>query len=303
MKTKRMFLTTLFALSCFWASAQYDRVMSNTSRDLYYDFIKSDVDTSDIMILLPGWGESTDQVRATSEIVKQGSRSYHIAIINTQADSTFYIDKKSMDYIDYVVSQLYKERKFASKIVLGGFSLGGTAVAKYLIDYESSRSTKMISSYFLIDPILDFQRLSSCCERLSIRGGARVSVSECSYINQKLNIIFNGQYNTNKRDSIDKQISIVTRNDNPQKFLKIVDTKLIIFTEIDPVWMVENRNKDLYDLNAMDCVAFFNNLKLIGNNNAELIVTKDKGYKNGNRNPHSWSIVDYNILQKYLSEN
>ena len=46
-------------------------------------------------------------------------------------------------------------------------------------------------------------------------------------------------------------------------------------------------------MNSVDLAAFINELKILGNNNSELIITYKKGYlEYGTRYPHSWRIVD-----------
>ena len=65
------------------------------------------------------------------------------------------------------------------------------------------------------------------------------------------------------------------------------------YTEPDVNWWIANRGKDYYGMNSVDKAGLINQLRILGNDNAELITTTDKGYRpNGGRHPHSWSIVD-----------
>ena len=49
----------------------------------------------------------------------------------------------------------------------------------------------------------------------------------------------------------------------------------------------------MYFLNALDQTAMIQLLNDLGNNRAEFINAFQKGYRlEGNRHPHSWSIVD-----------
>ena len=46
-------------------------------------------------------------------------------------------------------------------------------------------------------------------------------------------------------------------------------------------------------MNAIDLAALVNELRILGNERAELIVTRARGkLPDGTRHPHSWSIVD-----------
>ena len=51
---------------------------------------------------------------------------------------------------------------------------------------------------------------------------------------------------------------------------------------------------DLSDLNITDCAGYINALlKNDGKQKVELILTKDKGIRNGDqKHPHSWSIAE-----------
>ena len=46
-------------------------------------------------------------------------------------------------------------------------------------------------------------------------------------------------------------------------------------------------------MNATDLAALVNELKIMGNPEAELITTQNKGYRqDGSRHPQTWNIVD-----------
>ena len=64
---------------------------------------------------------------------------------------------------------------------------------------------------------------------------------------------------------------------------------------------METRRKDYYAMNTIDLAAMINELNILGNTNAELIITYDKGYHpDGTRHPHSWSIVDNKDLVEWF---
>jgi hypothetical protein len=56
-------------------------------------------------------------------------------------------------------------------------------------------------------------------------------------------------------------------------------------------------------MNALDAAGLVLQLQLLGNLQAELITTQGRGMRpDGNRHPHSWSIVDEKELQAWLLE-
>ena len=79
------------------------------------------------------------------------------------------------------------------------------------------------------------------------------------------------------------------------------DTPVRIYIEPDLAWRVENWNQDAYSSNVIDGTTLVNVLRLLGNTSAELMTTSGKGYRaGGQRNPHSWSIVDESELSEWL---
>jgi hypothetical protein len=71
------------------------------------------------------------------------------------------------------------------------------------------------------------------------------------------------------------------------------DIYIRAYTEPDVNWWMETRRKDYYSMNSVDLAALVNELNILGNDNAKLIITHDKGYsEDGTRHPHNWSIVD-----------
>ncbi len=81
----------------------------------------------------------------------------------------------------------------------------------------------------------------------------------------------------------------------------LIKTQVRIYNDVDPVWWIENRNVDMYDMNALDQSAMILLLQEMGNSNAEFINAFGKGYRiEGNRHPHSWSVIDADDCIKWI---
>ena len=79
-------------------------------------------------------------------------------------------------------------------------------------------------------------------------------------------------------------------------------------TDLDVNWLMNERRRDLYDWNGTDIVAMINDLKLMGNKDANVIITMGKGIKlDGTKHPHSWSIMEnkdcFNWIEKLMKNN
>lgn len=77
-----------------------------------------------------------------------------------------------------------------------------------------------------------------------------------------------------------------------------------MYTEPDVLFWMEY-TADLYSLNTLDVVFAINELRVMGNKQAELILTNGKGYRpdlGGMRMPHAWSIVDELDLADWIEQ-
>ena len=81
------------------------------------------------------------------------------------------------------------------------------------------------------------------------------------------------------------------------------NSKVRFYTEPDSLWWKENRLTDFEGTNAYAIEQIAKDLKAKNWEQFELIETKNKGYRsNGERHPHSWSIVDMYELIEWILE-
>ncbi len=81
---------------------------------------------------------------------------------------------------------------------------------------------------------------------------------------------------------------------NQTNIQTLKDCPILLISEPDIMWQMEERNRSMYDLNTLDASMLINALRLMDNKNAKLVLTNNKGYRKltGRKNPHSWSIAD-----------
>ena len=100
-----------------------------------------------------------------------------------------------------------------------------------------------------------------------------------------------------------QRLSPSSRSDTTQRAVKnLSNTPIRLYTEPDIAWWMRERGGDHSGMNALDCSAMINELNRLGNSEAMLIITENKGYRkpDNKRHPHSWSIVDNNELIELL---
>lgn len=97
--------------------------------------------------------------------------------------------------------------------------------------------------------------------------------------------------------------SVFSHNDSlggNAQYLKNVN--IIIYHEPDMDWWLNERGASYMDINSYDIAAFVLKLWTLENKNVELVTTTNKGYdRHGNRNCHSWTIVDEVKLTNWIT--
>ena len=99
------------------------------------------------------------------------------------------------------------------------------------------------------------------------------------------------------------EMSPYSYSDTTQTAIKnLVNIPVMLITEPDIQWWLNNRGYDYTFMNATEMAAMINELQKLGNKNAVLKTTVNKGYrKPGNvRHPHSWSIAEPAELISWL---
>lgn len=145
---------------------------------------------------------------------------------------------------------------------------------------------------FGLDVPLDKAHMYEYCLREINRNYSEVGVNEARWLLNNYNQTYGGSPEEFPNKYIDASIySNGVENGGNAQYLK--DIPIRIYTDLDVDWLINQRRRDLYDWNGTDIVAMINDLKLMGNEDANVIITMGKGVRlDGTRHPHSWSILD-----------
>ena len=197
--------------------------------------------------------------------------------------------------------QILKEVRSKYKLIdhtfyIGGFSIGGSSAIKY-----AENAKVKPTAVFAIDPPLDFERFYYAAKRAIRLSKDKEANPENVYMIDRLEKETGGSPITNLTEYYN--ISPYSFSDTTQTAIKkLIKIPLRIYTEPDIHWWLKERGADFWGMNATDCSAMINELKKLGNQNAEFITTQNKGYRKPDniRHPHSWSIVDNDNLIKWL---
>ena len=300
-----LILVLLFSPSICYCQTR--EIIYSNSKDTtanYYITYKPSGKANGLLLLLVGFGETPQSAAMETGIHTVAIAKGLVTVFASlqRGNISFYIDSLSQTSLDKLIPQLQKKYSTKGKpFYLGGFSLGGSGAVRYAERAYASKDMLKPNAVFAIDPPLDFERVFDSDEFAVRYGKNEVAVNEAGYFSKRVQYEFQS---TPQTDITTFRIfSPYSRSDTTQTNIKpLLHCPIRLICEPDIAWQLENRNRSLYDLNALDCSALINILTLWGNQSAVLTITMNKGYRRstGKRNPHSWSIADSNDVIDWL---
>lgn len=285
-----------FILNLF---AQKSEIVYSNPKDTnsnYYIAYKPSIEPIGLLLLLTSFGETPQNAANETNIQNIAAKNGLITVFASlkYGTQTFFIYSLSQSNIDKLI--IYLQRKYSimdKPLYLGGFSLGGSGVVKYAERANGSNSLVKPKAIFAIDPPLDFEKMYFSLEYAVMHSKVDISKQEADYFIKRL------QYEFQSTPYIDKtpfhSISPYSFSDTTQTNIKLlINCPIMLISEPDIMWQMEERNRSIYDLNTLDCSLVINSLRLLGNKNAKLVLTNNKGFRKltGKKNPHSWSIAE-----------
>ncbi|TNE28277.1 MAG: hypothetical protein EP346_09545 [Bacteroidetes bacterium] len=207
-----------------------------------------------------------------------------------------YLNDDGPKRLDSLLHQVFeKHPEIPSKnTFIGGISASGTRALRYT---EYCNSGKSMYGYkmkgcFAVDPPLDLERFFQTCVKILERNHEISNIWECNLITETLLTHLEGTPSDQYDKYVDASVYNYSSPDEPQ-IAPYLETPIMLIHEPDVEWWVENRMAASAESNMTDVSAFYVALVSQGHSDATLINTRDRGYDvNGNRKPHSWSIVN-----------
>ena len=297
-------ILVLISIACY---SQSNEIIYSDPKDTltnYYCTYQTSKQITGLLLLLPSFGESPEDASKETDIQKIAAEKGLITVFASlqYGTNSFYVDSLSQNALDSLIISLDKKYKIKDKLFyIGGFSLGGAGAVKYMERAYSTDKRIKPKAVFAIDPPLDFERFYNSCEHQLKFSKSSTGSDESGYFIKRLQYEFKGSPQQNKLDY--KTISPYMYNDSLQTNIRpLASCPIRLICEPDINWQMENRTRCLYDLNITDCSAMVNSLREMGNKNAVLSITSNKGYRKstGKRNPHSWSIAESKEIVDWL---
>jgi len=299
-----IFFSLLISISC--SSQDFEKVILNytdtenlyindgESTALYYLKLIPKEKVKGAIVILPSGGETTEDV--LQQITIQNlAYTKGIATIIPAINWGTEDRKIEIEILNKIFAKVVEEHQIPKEnFVLGGLSTGGMISLTYTQQAIKSKEKTFLKpkGVFGLDVPLDKTHFYEYCQREIKRNFSKLGVAEAKWIMNTYNEIYGGSPEEFPEKYIAASIySNEVKDGGNAKYLK--DIPIRMYTDLDVDWLINERRRDLYDWNGSDIVAMINDLKLMGNKDATVIVTMGKGVKlDGTKHPHSWSIMD-----------
>ena len=266
-----------------------------------FELVKSSYSKA-LLIIFPGGGSTSKETKEEFKIIEKATDK-GISVLLMNFNRHLWIENKDSQQLTKLLTKVVEEHKLsANKVFIGGMSIGGTValtLSNYLLETNSTLKPKGV---FVVDSPIDlFALYESSQKDIARKDFTEERLAEPKWIVNYFEEQFGGKDSLLTNVQKVSPITLATKNIENVKNLK--NEKLRFYTEPDTLWLKENRQTDFESSNAYTLQKTKELLSNNGWENVELIQTKNKGFRiNGERNPHSWSIIDINDLINWISE-
>jgi hypothetical protein len=179
-------------------------------------------------------------------------------------------------------------------VFLAGLSLGGTRalrLAEFVAAHPGAVPLRLAATA-VVDAPLDMARLWRAERRAADLGFHPAAADEGRWVTYLLETNLGGDPGT-APESYAAYSPYSHDAAGGGNAVHLQDLPVRAYHEPDVDWWIENRRKSYYGMNSLDLAALVNELRVLGNDRAELVTSHGKrdGYAEGT-SPHTWSIVD-----------
>ena len=278
-------------------------ISDGDSTALYYYKMVPKEKPIGVLTILPSGGESTENLLAQIDLHKEAYNNGILVIIPSLNWGTIQ-RTPDLAFLDTIFKEIVTEYDVSKdQFVLCGLSNGAMVSLTYGIQAVKDSSTYLKPKGIIgLDPPLDYARFYKYCEREIERNYSPAGVAEAQWFMNVYNHVYGGSPDSVFQNYIDASIyTFGAENGGNAQFLN--DVGILMYSDLDLDYLINNRRRNLYDWNGIDIVAFVNQLKINGNTNANVVISQNKGVRlNGTKHPHSWSIMDTNKTIEWILE-
>lgn len=309
----RHFIIAILLLQCSCTKAQspllkIDKIEFNSQDSTYGHYLAVVPKSNKIkgtIVLLPGFGQKAADVFRDSKLHQFAYENDLLTIAYTTGMKMFadtFMQTKLNEALSHALSKYNLDK---TQFAFGGFSAGGNICLRYveLCKQYPDRFPVNPMAVFMADAPTDIFHSWNNMQALKKAGNSEIAVNEANWVEK----MYKGFYGTTPAEDPAffqpfNPFSFNEKNGHPEKYL--MDVAVRAYHDVDIPWRLKNRNQSVKHSNYMVTAELINRLLILGNKKAEFIQTYQTGYRaNGQRHPHSWSIIDEKDCIQWILEN
>jgi len=265
-------------------------IISIENNDYYLATVPENIEYT--LILLPGFSQQPESIYQESLIPELAQKNNILTIAFGNTDK-IYADEAFLIRFNRFLSDADQRFSIYEKpIAIGGFSAGGTLalrIAEYCYSNPDKYQFKP-SAVFTVDSPIDLFGLWKYLNSELDRNYSDIGMNEADYVLELLKKDVGSLPEATDTYSKLSPFNHLSDTLGNEKYL--MDCAVRVYHDVDIPWIIENRRRSAFDTNYLYSSELISRLKLEGHDHAEF-VQGETGYRsNGERHPHSWSIVE-----------
>ncbi|MEO8773889.1 MAG: hypothetical protein ABI263_02375 [Gelidibacter sp.] len=264
-----------------------------------YVLNKSTKNSNGVLVLFGGYAENAEGIKREFTIL-ENAKDNDIAVLYMNYNRKLWFEGNELLELSDQLENIFKDNKLPTdNIYMGGFSSGGNMallVSNFLTQQNSNSAPKGV---FIVDSPLDLSELYATAKKGVERDVSGPADEESTWL---IKMFSEKLGNPDKDISKYEAYSVFTSRSNTINNIKdLKNTKIRFYTEPDTIWWKEHAMSEYEEMNAYHIKKLSESLNKLDFKDVVYIPTKNKGYRSdGERHPHSWSIVDKNDLINWM---
>lgn len=265
-----------------------------------YELYQPGKQTQAVLVLFGGYPEVARDIKREFEILEI-AQANDIAVILSNYNQKLWLEESEKHLLATSLQQIFEDHQLPTdQIFIGGFSSGGVVsllISNYIVGLKQFYIDP--KGVFIVDSPIDLAALYASSEKNIARDFSKVSTQESQWLLETLGNKF-GKPESSIDNYEDNAVFTFSTN-HTSNLNNLINTKIRLYTEPDTLWWKKHRMADYEQTNAFYIQKLSECLKNQGFQNVEYIPTINKGYRaNGERHPHSWSIVEKKDLINWI---
>lgn len=248
---------------------------------------------SGVLVLLAGFGQTAEHTPPETKL-HNVAYAHSIVTVFYAGGNKLYADSITQAKLSKVINDIIKRYKVnRNTFVLGGYSAGGMLAMRYVeLCYEfPDKFPIQPKGIFTVDSPIDIFTIYNQLEESAKNNYSELAVEEAV---RAMGHIKNDYGIPRENVSAYAKLTAFSMNKSySQNEIHLKNCAVRTYHDVDIAWRIKNRNQTVHLSNYEVTAELINRLVLMGNKQAEFMQSFQTGYRsNGQRHPHSWSIVN-----------